>query len=95
MKYVVVYERTGTGYSAYVPDLPGCIATGRTLDLTRKRMEKAVEMHLSAMRADGDPIPVPTTVANQIKAPAYIARNRPHPKRPRILEKASASAERK
>ena len=55
MKYVVVYERTGTGYSAYVPDLPGCIATGRTLDLTKKRMEKAVEMHLWAIRADGDP----------------------------------------
>ena len=67
MKYAVIYERTGTGYSAYVPDLPGCIATGRTFELTRKRMEKAMEMHLSAMRADGDPIPEPTTMADQIE----------------------------
>ena len=56
MKYAVIYERTGIGYSAYVPDLPGCTATGRTFDLTRKTMEKAIEMHLSAMRADGDAI---------------------------------------
>ena len=67
MKYAVIYERTGTGYSAHVPDLPGCIATGRTFEQTRKRMEKAMEMHLSAMRADGDPIPEPTTVTDQIE----------------------------
>jgi predicted RNase H-like HicB family nuclease len=96
MKYAVVYERTGTGYSAYVPDLPGCIATGRTLDLTKKRMEKAMEMHLSAMSADGDRIPEPTTVADHIKVPNYtLARSSGHHKRPRILEKISGSAEHK
>ena len=68
MKYAVVYERTDTGYSAYVPDLPGCIATGHTLELTRKRMENALDMHLSAMCADGDPIPEPITVADHIQA---------------------------
>ena len=65
MKYAVIYERTGTGYSAYVSELSGCIATGRTFELTRKQMERAIEMHLAAMRADGDPIPKPTTVAHQ------------------------------
>ena len=48
MKYAEVYERTDTGYSAYVPDLPGCVATGRTLELTRKRMEKADSVGLCA-----------------------------------------------
>ncbi|MEO7143816.1 MAG: type II toxin-antitoxin system HicB family antitoxin [Bryobacteraceae bacterium] len=63
MKYAVIYEKTKTGYSAYPPDLPGCIATGRTLELTLRRMERAIEMHLDAMRADGDPIPKPTSCA--------------------------------
>jgi predicted RNase H-like HicB family nuclease len=86
MKYAVVYEKTGTGYSAYVPDLPGCIAAGRTLELTSKRMEKAIKMHLSAMRADGDPIPEPTTVADHIKVPGHtLARPHGHHKRPAIL----------
>ncbi|MBL8295958.1 MAG: type II toxin-antitoxin system HicB family antitoxin [Bryobacterales bacterium] len=59
-KYVVFYERSGTGYGAYVPDLPGCVATGRTIEETRERMAKAMEMHLAAMREDGDPIPEPS-----------------------------------
>ncbi len=69
MKDAVIYEKTSTGYSAYVPDLPGCIATGRTLEVTKKRMEKAIAMHLDAMRADGDPIPEPTTLADHVKIP--------------------------
>ena len=70
MKYAVIYEKTNTGYSAYPPDLPGCIATGRTLELTRRRMERAIEMHLDAMRADGDPIPKPTTSAEYVEVRA-------------------------
>ena len=57
MKYAVIYEKTSTGYSAYVPDLPGCIATGKTLAETTELMRGAIEMHLDAMREDGDPIP--------------------------------------
>jgi predicted RNase H-like HicB family nuclease len=53
MTYAVIYERTGNGYSAYVPDLPGCVAAG-------------AKMHLEAMREDGDSIPEPTTVAGSI-----------------------------
>jgi len=59
-KYLVFFEKSNTGYGAYAPDLPGCIATGRTLQETRDRMAKAVEMHLSAMREDGDEIPQPS-----------------------------------
>lgn len=56
-KFLVVFEKSTTGFGAYARDLPGCVATGRTLEVTRKRMAKAMEMHLSAMREDGDPIP--------------------------------------
>jgi predicted RNase H-like HicB family nuclease len=70
MKYAVVYEKTNTGYSAYVPDLPGCIATGRSLRLTKERMAKAIEMHLGLMREDGDPIPEPTTATDYIQVSA-------------------------
>jgi len=64
MRYVVIYEKTGTGYSAYVPDLPGCIAAAKSLEETESLMRGAIELHLAGMREDGDPIPPPTTVAN-------------------------------
>jgi predicted RNase H-like HicB family nuclease len=70
MKYAVVYEKTSTGYSAYAPDLPGCIASGATLAETAELMRGAVEMHLEGMREDGDPIPEPTTIADYIAVPA-------------------------
>ena len=47
-KFLVLYEKSTTGYGAYAPDLPGCVATGRTLEETRRRMTKAIEMHLAA-----------------------------------------------
>jgi len=59
-RYIVLYEKSTTGYGAYAPDLPGCAATGRTIEETRERMTKAMEMHLAAMREDGDPIPEPS-----------------------------------
>ena len=59
-KFPVLFEKSSTGYGAYAPDLPGCVATGRTLEETKLRMAKALEMHLSAMREDGDPIPEPS-----------------------------------
>lgn len=64
--YLVIYEQTATGYSAYVPDLPGCITTGRTLAETRSNMEEAITGHLSVMREFGDPIPEPTSVAERL-----------------------------
>ena len=59
-KYLVLYEKSKTGYGAHAPDLPGCIAPGRTLAQTRRRMAKAIEMHLAAMREDGEEIPAPS-----------------------------------
>ena len=70
MKFAVVYEKTETGFSAYAPDLPGCIAAGTTLPETQKLMHEAVEMHLEAMREDGDPIPEPKAVADYVTVPA-------------------------
>ena len=66
MEYAVIYAKTGTGYSAHVPDLPGCIATGRTLAVTRRRMRGALALHLKGMREDGTPIPQPSTLAEQV-----------------------------
>jgi predicted RNase H-like HicB family nuclease len=66
-EFVVVYEKTATGYSAYVPDLPGCITTGATLSDTKKSMQEAIGGHLAVMREFGDPIPLPTTVAERIQ----------------------------
>jgi len=61
-RYPILIAPTSTGFSAHVPDLPGCVATGRTLQETRRRMAKAIEMHLAAMRKDGDEIPGPSRV---------------------------------
>ena len=58
-KYPILIAPTRTGFSAHVTDLPGCIATGRTLEEIKRRMAKAIEMHLTAMREDGDEIPKP------------------------------------
>jgi predicted RNase H-like HicB family nuclease len=66
MEYGVIYAKTGTGYSAHAPDLPGCIATGRTLALTRRRMREALALHLKGMREDGIRIPRPTTLTEQV-----------------------------
>ncbi len=59
-KFLVLFERSTTGYRAYAPDLPSCVATGRTIEETRQRMVKALELHLAAMREDGDQIPEPS-----------------------------------
>ncbi len=60
--YPVIFEKSANGYGAYVPDLPGCIATGRTLAIIRRRITEAISIHLRSMRKDGDPIPAPSHV---------------------------------
>ena len=69
MNFAVIYEKTPTGYSAYLPDLPGCAAAGATLAETSELIRGAVEMHLQSMREDGDPIPEPTTIAGDLSIP--------------------------
>ncbi len=70
MQYAVIFEKTRTGFGAHAPDLPGCIATGRTLAITRKRMREAMAMHLEGMKEDGLRIPKPTVVAEQVQVDA-------------------------
>jgi predicted RNase H-like HicB family nuclease len=60
MRFVVMIRRTGTGYSADVPDLPGCVATGRTVESTRRRIARAMQLHLELMHESGEHIPTPT-----------------------------------
>jgi len=68
MKYAVLFERTETGFSAYVPDLPGCVAAGPTFEETAELMRGAIQMHLAGMREDGDAIHEPRTIAEYIVA---------------------------
>ena len=64
--YPVVLEPTATGYSAYAPDLPGCVATGRTLAEVTRNLAGAIEYHLAGLREDGEPIPEPGSRELQI-----------------------------
>ncbi len=59
MRYPVFFDGSATGYGAHVPDLPGCVAVGKTLDEVRKLIGEAMEMHLAGMIEDGDEIPEP------------------------------------
>ncbi|MBV8844754.1 MAG: type II toxin-antitoxin system HicB family antitoxin [Bryobacterales bacterium] len=61
MKYAVVIERTKTGYSAYVPDLPGCISVGATREELDNNIREAIDLYLDELREQGIPIPVPST----------------------------------
>jgi predicted RNase H-like HicB family nuclease len=71
MKYAIVIEKVpGSNYSAYVPDLPGCVAAADTLEEIKQLMQEGIEFHLEGMREDGDPIPEPTTRVEYIEAPA-------------------------
>ena len=70
MKYTIIIEDAGTNYSAYVPDLPGCITTGATREETMRNMQEAIELHLEGMREDGDPIPAATTTAALVEVAA-------------------------
>lgn len=62
MQYAMIVEKGEKNYSAYFPDLPGCIATGQTLEELKQAMREALELHLRGMREDGLPIPEPSLV---------------------------------
>jgi predicted RNase H-like HicB family nuclease len=63
MEYLVIYEKGPASWGAYVPDLPGSVAAGKTQEEIREVIEGAIELHLRGMREDGEPIPKPTPVA--------------------------------
>jgi predicted RNase H-like HicB family nuclease len=70
MRYTIIVERTDDGYSAYAPDLPGCIAAGDTHDETVELMREAIEFHLEGMRLKGEPIPEPNSIAESVEVGA-------------------------
>lgn len=69
-RYTIILEKTDDGYSAYAPDLPGCIAAGDTYDETVQLMREAIEFHLEGMRLNGEPIPEPTSTAATVEVGA-------------------------
>ena len=68
MRYAVVIEKAGDNFSAYVPDLPGCIATGRTLAETEGEIREAIRFHIDGLKQDGQPVPKPTSIADYVEA---------------------------
>lgn len=70
MKYAIILERTSTGFSAYSPDLPGCVSAGDTPEETEVNMREAIEAHISLMREDGMPIPTPQTRVGYVEVAA-------------------------
>jgi predicted RNase H-like HicB family nuclease len=67
MRYAIVIEKAENNFSAYVPDLPGCVSTGRTIEEVKRNIQEAIEFHLDGMREDGDPVPEPTTVSDYVE----------------------------
>ena len=66
-KYAVIFERAETNWAAYVPDLPGCVTTGRTLDETERNIREAISGHLEILREFGEMAPEPTSIAGEIE----------------------------
>lgn len=70
MRYAIVVEKTANNYSAYVPDLPGCVATGRTVEETEREIREAIEFHIQGLREDGLLIPPPASVVEYLEIAA-------------------------
>ena len=70
MRYLIVVEQSETGYSAYSPDLPGCVTTGSIIEETEANMKEAIEFHIEGLKAEGLPIPEPSTRSAYIEVAA-------------------------
>jgi predicted RNase H-like HicB family nuclease len=68
MRYAVVIERADGNYSAYVPDLPGCVATGETVQMVEGKIREAIRFHIEGLKADGLPVPAATSIADYVEA---------------------------
>lgn len=78
MRFAIVIEKANGNYSAYAPDLPGCIATGKTPDEVRERMDEAIQFHLEGMKQEGVPVPEPTSEVIYIDwTPAEVEQTSP------------------
>jgi len=67
MKYLIIVEKTSTGYSSYSPDLDGCVATGRTKEEVEKFMKKAMEFHLEGLTMENNPKPSPHSYSSYVE----------------------------
>lgn len=72
LRYAVVFERSADGYGAYVPDLPGCITVGDTLEETEANIREAISGHIAAMKDHGELVPPPTTLTEYIEIPHAV-----------------------
>ncbi len=70
MRYAIVIEKAGANYSAYVPDLPGCVATGDSVSEAEQSIREAIALHLSGLREDGLPIPAPSSQVDYVDVAA-------------------------
>lgn len=70
MRYAIVIEKAESNYSAYVPDLPGCVATGHTIEETEQQIREAIEFHIDGLREDGLPIPAPQSQVEYVEIAA-------------------------
>ena len=68
MRYAIVIEKAANNYSAYVPDLPGCVATGATIREVNQQIKEAIVFHLEGLREEGLSIPEPTTLCEYVEA---------------------------
>lgn len=66
MRYAIIIEKGDPGYAAFVPDLPGCLAVGESVEETERLIREAIEFHLDGMKEDGVEIPLPTSVAEYV-----------------------------
>lgn len=69
-KYLIVIEQAGPGFSAYSPDLPGCVSTGHSRDEVEKNMKEAIAFHLDGLREEGQPVPEPHSYSAYVELPA-------------------------
>jgi predicted RNase H-like HicB family nuclease len=69
-KYLIIIEKTDSGFSAYSPDLLGCVATGRTREETENEMKDAIEFHIEGLRLNGDEVPKPSSLASYCEVAA-------------------------
>lgn len=68
MRYAIVIEKAESNYSAYVPDLPGCVATSDTVEAVEREIRDAIRFHIDGLREDGLPVPQPTSIADYVEA---------------------------
>lgn len=67
MKYAIVFEKGEHNYAAYVPDLPGCVSTGKTREEVAANIREAIEFHIEGLRETGQPVPVPSTWVGELE----------------------------